>query len=140
MPISNPKFSLVGGVGKKQVIKTWKWNIFSSSHMNVFQSHFNYFESIFKLNSESFTLGFNTITLSTTNNHAHSNPCVCNLCLNQQFCDYRCEYPLYHLVKTTCNHINKYKVVCNCICHLHLQLMSKDEKYTYIIHFYWHPK
>jgi hypothetical protein len=59
--------------------------MFSGSHMNVFQSHLNYLESIFKLNFETFTLGFNTIALGTTKSHAHSNPCVCNLCPNQPF-------------------------------------------------------
>jgi hypothetical protein len=39
------------------------------------------------------------------------------------FYEYRCDYPLWHLVKTTC-HINDYKVVCGCICNLNLQLMS----------------
>jgi hypothetical protein len=40
------------------------------------------------------------------------------------FCDYRCDYLLCHVVKTTINHLNDYKVICNCICNLNLRLMS----------------
>ncbi len=40
------------------------------------------------------------------------------------FCDYRCNYPLWHLLKTTCSCINDYKVVSSCICNLNLQIMS----------------
>ncbi len=53
-------------------------------------------------------------------NLVHSNPCICRLCPNQFFCNYRCECPLWHLVKMICNRINNYKVVCSCICNLYL--------------------
>jgi hypothetical protein len=36
------------------------------------------------------------------------------------FCDFRYDYLLWHLVKMISSHINDYKVVCNCICNLHL--------------------
>jgi hypothetical protein len=32
------------------------------------------------------------------------------------FCDFKYNYPPWHLVKTTSNHINDYKMVCNMQC------------------------
>ncbi len=36
---------------------------------------------------------------------------------------FRCECPLWHLFKTTYNHINNYKMICNCISNLDLWLI-----------------
>jgi hypothetical protein len=48
------------------------------------------------------------------------------------------DYPPWHLVRTTCSHINDYKMVCSCICNLYLQLMSILMKIRWQIHLY-HP-
>ncbi len=46
------------------------------------------------------------------NNLVHNNPCVCNLCSNQPFLQLLvCDYPPWHHVKTTWNHICNYKMV-----------------------------
>jgi hypothetical protein len=39
------------------------------------------------------------------------------------FCDFKYDCPLWHSVKMINSHIDDYKVVCNCICNLYLQLM-----------------
>jgi hypothetical protein len=59
------------------------------------------------------------------------------------FCNYKCDYPPWHLVKMTCSCMNNYKVICN----LHMQLilvinvnLDENEKYTYIIHFLISPQ
>jgi hypothetical protein len=54
------------------------------------------------------------------------------------FCDFKYDYPLWHLVKMTSSLINDYKMVCNCICNLYLQLMLIWMKIKTKIHFY-HP-
>jgi len=54
------------------------------------------------------------------------------------FCNYKCECPLWHLVKMICSCINNYKVVCSCICNLYLSIYldeNDDEKNIYINHF-----
>ncbi len=49
------------------------------------------------------------------------------------------------MVKMTYNHKDHFKMVCNCICNYDLWLMSiwmklKNEKWTYIIYFWWNLK
>ncbi len=67
---------------------------------------------------------FHYISTSSARNPIHSNPCICHLCQINHFCDYGCDYLLWHLVKLTCSRINDYKLVCSCICNLYLWLMS----------------
>jgi hypothetical protein len=54
------------------------------------------------------------------------------------FCDFKYDYPLWHLVKMTNSRINDYKIICNYICNLYLQLMSIWMNMKMKIHLY-HP-
>jgi hypothetical protein len=85
-------------------------------------------------------IGLSKILEFTTRNHVHSNPCVCNLCPNQSILYYRCNCPLWHLVKLIYSYITNYKVVYSCICDLDLWLMSiwmKMKMKKHIYHPFW---
>jgi hypothetical protein len=61
---------------------------------------------------------------NTTRNLIHSNPCICNFYPNQPF------LWLYFVALGK----NDYKMVCNCICNLYLQLVSIWMKMKMKIH------
>ncbi len=78
-------------------------------------------------------LNFLGLNLFTTRNHVHAFAACVQI---NHFCNYRYDCPLWYLIKMTCTHINNYKVVCNYICDLDLQLiliwMKMKMKSTFI--------